>query len=72
MHNWGEDQKPKYSNLVRVYRNISRNDICPCLSGRKIKQCDCGFIEKMDDMVDLTTSNIMRGQKVIGKLTPKE
>ena len=58
--------------LVRLYKKVSRNDLCPCGSGKKLKNCTCEDQSCKNDMVDLGSQLVYRGEEILGKLKDKE
>jgi len=52
---------------VRIYRKLSRNSLCPCDSGKKIKKCGCEDSQKKDDIVDTRTREVFRNGEVVGQ-----
>jgi hypothetical protein len=37
--------------LIRLYKSVSRNDKCPCGSGKKFKNCECSQKEGPDMLI---------------------
>ena len=53
--------------LVRVYKKLSRNAICKCGSGKKIKNCSCEDMKVLDDMLDKASGFVTRDGIVVGE-----
>jgi len=53
--------------LVRVYRKPGRNDLCPCGSGKKFKNCTCKDKEVVNDILDKSTGFVYRDGEIVGE-----
>ena len=58
--------------LHRAFIKLSRNDLCPCKSGKKIKHCNCDTRKALNDKIDIQTLGIYRDGFIVGRLKRKE
>jgi hypothetical protein len=58
--------------IKRLYKKVYRNDLCPCGSGKKLKNCTCEDRAVKDDVVDMQTEIVYRNAEPIGQLNDKE
>lgn len=54
--------------ILRIYKKVSRNAMCPCGSGLKVKHCECDGAKAKDDYVDAKTADVIRDGEVIHNL----
>lgn len=60
----------KTKTIIREYEKISRNDLCPCGSGKKYKKCclDSGKFEQHHQLTNIEAAEVKRGDKVLSSI----
>lgn len=61
----------KTKTIVREYEKIGRNDLCPCGSGKKYKNCclSTGKFEHHHQLTNIEAAEVKHGDKVLSSIT---
>ena len=61
----------KTRTIVREYKKIGRNDLCPCGSGKKYKNCclNSGKYEKLHELTVLEMAQVKNNETSLSEIT---